>query len=249
MLYAAASIGFALGGFFDGILLHQLLQWHHLLSALDGPFASLRAQVVADGAFHALMYVVAAAGIAMLVRSRAALATTSARRVAGAALVGFGAWHVLDGVVSHWLLGIHRIRMDVPDPLFWDLLWFFAFGVATLAIGAWLMRSAGPPVHAHGARSGAAALVLAVLLAAPAASLPPPGSAPLLVLFAAGVPPDRVHDAVVAAGAAIVSFDVAGNLWVLDLPRSASTHALRDAGAIIVTRSPVALGCLAWSRA
>lgn len=27
-----AALGFALGGFFDGILLHQILQWHHLLS-------------------------------------------------------------------------------------------------------------------------------------------------------------------------------------------------------------------------
>jgi uncharacterized membrane protein len=25
-------LGFALGGFLDGIILHQILQWHHLLS-------------------------------------------------------------------------------------------------------------------------------------------------------------------------------------------------------------------------
>jgi uncharacterized membrane protein len=29
-------LGFAFGGFFDGILLHQVLQWHHLLSGI-GP--------------------------------------------------------------------------------------------------------------------------------------------------------------------------------------------------------------------
>src|SRR5690606_18965301 len=29
-------LGFALGGFFDGILLHQILQWHHLLSLVPG---------------------------------------------------------------------------------------------------------------------------------------------------------------------------------------------------------------------
>lgn len=28
----AAVLGFALSGFFDGVLLHQILQWHHLLS-------------------------------------------------------------------------------------------------------------------------------------------------------------------------------------------------------------------------
>lgn len=29
--WAGYLLGFALGGFFDGILLHQVLQWHHLL--------------------------------------------------------------------------------------------------------------------------------------------------------------------------------------------------------------------------
>ena len=34
---ATLALGFALGGFFDGIVLHQVLQWHHLLSAVDAP--------------------------------------------------------------------------------------------------------------------------------------------------------------------------------------------------------------------
>jgi len=59
-------LGFALGGFFDGILLHQILQWHHLLSAIDPDDA--RMQVTADGLFHALMYVLALAGLGQLWR-------------------------------------------------------------------------------------------------------------------------------------------------------------------------------------
>ncbi|TIN47498.1 MAG: DUF2243 domain-containing protein, partial [Mesorhizobium sp.] len=39
-------LGFALGGFFDGIVLHQILQWHHLLSGLADPAGSdLRFQI------------------------------------------------------------------------------------------------------------------------------------------------------------------------------------------------------------
>ena len=34
--WAGLFTGMALGGFFDGILLHQVLQWHHLLSAVQG---------------------------------------------------------------------------------------------------------------------------------------------------------------------------------------------------------------------
>lgn len=36
LAWAGAIIGFALGGFFDGILLHQVLQWHHLFSLVSG---------------------------------------------------------------------------------------------------------------------------------------------------------------------------------------------------------------------
>ncbi|GAB1578583.1 hypothetical protein BPNSA17_34160 [Bordetella petrii] len=62
--WATYSLGFALSGFFDGILLHQVLQWHHLLSGLrTGAFADLRVQVMADGLFHAGMYVIAAMGL------------------------------------------------------------------------------------------------------------------------------------------------------------------------------------------
>jgi uncharacterized membrane protein len=72
--WAAYLLGFALGGFFDGILLHQILQWHHLLAGLQGSaFADIRIQVLADGLFHALMYVVAIIGLSALWRSRAEL--------------------------------------------------------------------------------------------------------------------------------------------------------------------------------
>jgi uncharacterized membrane protein len=32
---AGFLLGFALGGFFDSILLHQILQWHNLLTNVD----------------------------------------------------------------------------------------------------------------------------------------------------------------------------------------------------------------------
>ena len=50
----AVTLGFALGGFFDGVLLHQILQWHHLLSLVPG-MDDLRLQILWDGYFHAAM--------------------------------------------------------------------------------------------------------------------------------------------------------------------------------------------------
>jgi uncharacterized membrane protein len=52
-------LGLGLGGFADGILLHQVLQWHHLRTG-DGTFGNrsmntiggLEANTLADGVFH-----------------------------------------------------------------------------------------------------------------------------------------------------------------------------------------------------
>ncbi len=45
--FAAGVLGFALGGFFDGIMLHQVLQWHHFLSLVPGEaLRDIRAQIL-----------------------------------------------------------------------------------------------------------------------------------------------------------------------------------------------------------
>jgi len=145
----ATVVGFALGGFFDGILLHQILQWHHLLSLVP-EVSSLRFQVLWDGYFHALMYVIAAAGLWGLWRARDQVIGRWGHQTLGAILIGFGIWHAIDSVLSHWVLGIHRIKLDSPDPLVWDLIWFFAFGVLPLIVGFLLMRrGTGSPAFAR----------------------------------------------------------------------------------------------------
>ena len=102
-------LGFALGGFFDGILLHQILQWHHLLSLVPG-MADIRLQVLWDGYFHALMYGLVASALWGLWRARHDSNEGGGGSLPGAALIGFGLWHVVDAVASHWVLRIHRIR-------------------------------------------------------------------------------------------------------------------------------------------
>ncbi|HVE53976.1 MAG TPA: DUF2243 domain-containing protein, partial [Ramlibacter sp.] len=127
--HGAFLLGFSLGGFFDGILLHQVLQWHHLLSNVEG-VRDVRTQILADGLFHVLMYVLAAIALGMLWRSRTEHGDNGAgAMVRGNALLGFGIWNIVDIAGFHWLAGIHRIRVDVPDPMFWDLAWLAFFGV------------------------------------------------------------------------------------------------------------------------
>ncbi|HYE01496.1 MAG TPA: DUF2243 domain-containing protein, partial [Alphaproteobacteria bacterium] len=226
--WAGWLLGFALGGFFDGILLHQILQWHHLLSAVPGEaLRDLRVQVLADGLFHALMYVLALIGLGLLWRGQR---LAGGRRLLGDALIGFGAWHIVDAVVSHWTLGLHRIRMESEAPLAWDLV-FFALGLAALGAGLALRR--GGDAGGAGGGRGRAAAALALALVVPAAGLvaarPVPGAA-VAVWWGPGVEP-------AAALAAVAGLDgrpvaASGGLWLVALPEGADRGALYGAGAV-----------------
>ena len=237
--WAGLLLGFALGGFFDGILLHQILQWHHLLSALEG---DLRFQVAADGFFHALMYLLAAAGLWMLWRSEAAGEARSGRRLLAAMLVGFGTWHGLDAVLSHWLLGIHRIRMDSAVPLAWDLGWLAVFGLLPLFAGFALWRSG--PGGGAGGRAGAA-IATGLTLAAGVQALQPAGGRDVVtVLFAPGTPPAEALAAAIEAGGRLDWSDPTGELLVLRMDEGASPFRLFRAGAILVAGGGFPVGCL-----
>ncbi|WP_211102927.1 DUF2243 domain-containing protein [Azospirillum sp. B21] len=251
LLLGGFSLGFALGGFFDGILLHQILQWHHLLSGIADPaFADIGVQILADGLFHALMYVIAAVGLWLLWHGRRGVAEVGGRRLMGWALVGFGVWHMLDGLMSHWLLGLHRIRMDVDNKLFWDLLWFFAFGVAAVAAGWWLTRSGTGHTGDRGMRRAAAPLLLALTagVAGAVATLPPPGGTATLVLFRQGTAPAEALRALAAVDGRTVWSDPSGRLWAIDLPEGGSALGLYRQGALLVSNGVVPAGCLDWFR-
>src|SRR3712207_1919539 len=59
-LSAGILFGLGLGGFFDGIILHQVLQWHHMLSSAGYPPDSVRnleINVLWDGLFHLSTYI------------------------------------------------------------------------------------------------------------------------------------------------------------------------------------------------
>ena len=179
----AFLIGFALGGFLDGILLHQILQWHHVVSGVTDK-SDLRFQAWADGVFHAIHYLLGVAGIALLYARRRDAATEDGGRVlAGATLLGFGAWHLLDAVVNHWALGLHRINETVANPLPWDLA-FFGLGLASAVAGWMVMRGRG----GGGGRVVAAGLVAVAIVAGPVSALPPAGVDPEVAALLSGMP-------------------------------------------------------------
>jgi uncharacterized membrane protein len=138
------ALGVGLGGLLDGIVLHQLLGWHHLLSARPG--FDMRANEVADGVFHATSWLVVVVSICWLfARQRAHPTGTSARQpgrhepwpaLVGPMVLGWGLFNVVEGVLDHQLLRLHHVRPG-PDELAWDLL-FLGSGFLLSAIGATL---------------------------------------------------------------------------------------------------------------
>jgi uncharacterized membrane protein len=76
---AGILFGLGLGGFFDGIVLHQMLQWHHMLTSAGYPpdsVENLKVNTFWDGVFHAATYVFTGLGLVVLWRATPGPATS-----------------------------------------------------------------------------------------------------------------------------------------------------------------------------
>lgn len=145
-LGAGILFGLGLGGFFDGIVLHQVLQWHHMLSSwypID-TMENLKLNTLWDGLFHSATYLFVVAGLFALWRSahRRHLAWSN-KLLFGSLLIGFGLFNVAEGLVDHQLLGVHHVNETVgpASRLVWDM-GFLVWGVAMLA-GGWALARRG----------------------------------------------------------------------------------------------------------
>jgi uncharacterized membrane protein len=120
-LVGAGVAGFGLSAVLDVLVIHLVLQWHHLVSARVDPTTldGLRTNLVADGLFTLTTLLLCFVGLGVVWRAeRRATDPLPARALAGAGLFGVGAFDVFDVVVDHWLLGLHHAlgRGGVYDP-------------------------------------------------------------------------------------------------------------------------------------
>ncbi|GGS70019.1 DUF2243 domain-containing protein [Streptomyces cinerochromogenes] len=157
-------LGVGLGGFLDGILLHQLLRWHHMLSSTDHDrigvryydphtVSGLQMNTLWDGVFHTVCWLAVLGGLAVLY----ARVTTGRRQVWasrvlwGWILAGWGLFNLVEGVLDHHVLGIHHVRGG-PHQMWWDLA-FLALGALLLA-GGWLLQRGGRSFDPSAAGAG-----------------------------------------------------------------------------------------------
>jgi uncharacterized membrane protein len=149
-------LGVGLGGFVDGIVLHQLLQWHHMLTSTDtdrigiryypaNTVPGLRMNTVWDGLFHVLAWLFVLGGLGLLYSrvTRDRRTAWTSRALWGWILVGWGVFNLVEGVIDHEILGVHHVRGG-PHQMWWDL-GFLALGAVLAGVGWAVQRGAGRP--------------------------------------------------------------------------------------------------------
>jgi uncharacterized membrane protein len=112
VLVGAGVLGFGLGALVDVLLFHHVFQWHHLLSSFVSPetLAGLRTNLAYDGLFSlAMVGVMALGGILVWRGLNRSSEPHSPVRAVGALLTGAGAFNLFDGVVDHYVLGLHDV--------------------------------------------------------------------------------------------------------------------------------------------
>lgn len=135
---AALLLGVGLGGFLDGIVLHQIAHWHQMLSARVPPatMEAMQRNMAADGWFHLATWLVTLAGVFVLRSAvRGAGPLPSAQGFIGYLLIGWGGFNLAEGVIDHHLLELHHVR-DLPAHVpMYDWLFLLIGGVGLLALG------------------------------------------------------------------------------------------------------------------
>jgi uncharacterized membrane protein len=143
LIVAGIVLGLGQGGFFDGIVFHQLLQWHHMFSSVstDMTVAGLELNTLGDGLFHLLDWLLTLTGIFLLWRAgKHEDLPWSGQTLGGALLIGSGLFNLIEGIIDHHILGIHHLRLG-PNQLLWDLS-FLAAGALLVGMGLRLVQTA-----------------------------------------------------------------------------------------------------------
>lgn len=142
---AGVLLGVGLGGFADGIALHQIAQWHNMLSNVLPPdtMDAMRVNMLWDGVFHAFTWAVMLAGLFLLwnaVGHPGALPPTTS--FVGSLILGWGLFNLVEGLIDHHLLALHNVR-EVPDPTAYNFTFLLVGGVGLIALGWLLLRRGG----------------------------------------------------------------------------------------------------------
>ncbi|MBV9386246.1 MAG: DUF2243 domain-containing protein [Chroococcidiopsidaceae cyanobacterium CP_BM_ER_R8_30] len=141
LVVAGLVLGIGQAGFFDGIVFHQLLQWHHMFSSVktDATVAGMELNTIGDGLFHVFDWLMTLLGIFLLWQAgkrQDVIWSTSA--FVGSLLIGGGIFNLVEGLIDHQILGIHHVKPG-PNVVAYDI-GFLAVGALMVVVG-WVLLS------------------------------------------------------------------------------------------------------------
>ena len=142
LIAAGTLLGVGMGGFVDGILLHQIFQLHSMLSAKmpQDVLVNVKISMVWDGLFHALTWITTAVGLSILWNAgKRKDCPWSGKTIWGAMFLGWGLFNFIEGIIDHHLLQIHhvvkRLGVSVYDYL------FLGSGIVFILLGWGLIKA------------------------------------------------------------------------------------------------------------
>jgi uncharacterized membrane protein len=153
LIAAATLLGIGLGGFVDGIVFHQILQTHQMLTGKLPPTSvrNIEINMFWDGLFHAFTWASTMTGMALLWQAgKRPDVPWSTRTFVGGQALGWGLFNLVEGVIDHHILHIHHVT-ETENHLVWDLA-FLASGVVLAGVGLALIRAGHSDATARGSQ-------------------------------------------------------------------------------------------------
>ncbi|SDH26968.1 Uncharacterized membrane protein [Alteribacillus persepolensis] len=137
LIIGSFLMGFGTLGALDGIIFHQLLQWHSVVME-----TTRQGQIMSDGFFHlAVTITLIGGGLVLWIAGKPTDVTRGVQLLIGSFLIGGGVFNLLEGIINHHLLQIHRVKPGDPNALLYDL-GFLAIGLGLFLAGYVIYRYA-----------------------------------------------------------------------------------------------------------
>lgn len=137
----AVILGIGIGGFIDGIFMHQILQWHGMFTN-KLPADTVIGKTVNmfwDGIFHLLTLSAVIIGIISLIRLlRIHTINSSPKLAVGGFLTGWGLFNFVEGLLHHHILEFHNVREFSQNQDLWNY-GFLLSGPLFMAIGFYII--------------------------------------------------------------------------------------------------------------
>ncbi|MBG6236158.1 putative membrane protein [Pedobacter sp. CAN_A7] len=148
LMAAATVLGIGIGGFIDGIVLHQILQWHEMLTNKlpADTLVNKSINMFWDGIFHLFTLITTIVGVFLLWNLLHKKTINTSKYLLWAGLsMGWGLFNLVEGIIDHHLLKLHNVREWSTSQELWNH-GFLIFGLLLIILG-WYWQKKGASIR------------------------------------------------------------------------------------------------------